>query len=400
MHRRELVPAALLSGALLAPLAARAAAQTVPLETTLQPYLGRYGLPALAAAVQTGGTLAAAGAVGTRRAGFDIPVTRRDPFSIGSDTKAMTSLIAAIFVEQGKLGWQTTVAEVFPELAGTMNAGLKGVTLVQLLSHTSGIPSDNDAFFALMIESFAQDGLNLDELRYWLVKKWSPLPLESPPGTRFAYSNMGYTLVGAILERTAKSTWEELIVEHVFTPFGFATAGLGPAASLGRVDAPLGHLPRENAPPKPMLAGPNGDVPEIIGPAGSAHLSIVEFASWAGWNAGEGRRPPSLVRPETLRKLHTPVIKIPMPGAAPGTPAAGGYGLGWGTITADYSSEPLIQHSGSNGMNLAMVMLQPKHDFAMVMATNVGGTKADDALRALAAALYGRFGPAPKGATP
>ena len=391
MQRRELIPAALAAGALLTPLAARAA--PAPLAASLRPYLARYNLPALAAAVVAGGAVIAAGAAGTRRAGADIPVTERDAFGIGSDTKAMTALLAAIFVEQGKLGWETTVGAVFPELAATMDAGLKTVTLVQLLSHTSGLPSDNDAFIALITQSFAQDG-NLDELRYWLVKQWSTRPLQSPPGSRFAYSNMGYTLVGAILERTAKSTWEELIVAQVFTPFGFVTAGFGPPASLGRTDAPLNHLVQPDGTLTPMLAGPNGDAPEIIGPAGTVHLSILEFAAWAGWNAGEGRRGPALVRADTLRKLHTPVIAVAAPGAAPGTPAQGGYGLGWGTVKMSCSSEPFIQHSGSNGMDLAMVFLQPAHDFAMVMVTNVGGAKADEALRTLAAALYGRFGPA------
>ena len=58
----------------------------------------------------------------------------------------MTSLVAGMLVEEGRLRWDSPVGEVFPELAGRMDAGLRGVTLQQLLSHTSGIPSDNEAF--------------------------------------------------------------------------------------------------------------------------------------------------------------------------------------------------------------------------------------------------------------
>ena len=82
--------------------------------------------------------------MGTRRAGVNIPVTINDRFHLGSDTKAMTSLLAAMLVEEGKLRWNTTLAEVFPELAEKMDAGFRNVTLEQLLSHTSGIPSDNE----------------------------------------------------------------------------------------------------------------------------------------------------------------------------------------------------------------------------------------------------------------
>lgn len=396
MHRRSLLRAAMLTPVALAPAEASAQASNPgdSLDATLQSYLARYDLPALAAAVVLNGTIIAAGAVGTRRAGTDTPVRLQDRFHIGSNTKAMTSLIAAMDVEAGKLRWDTTVGEVFPEMDATMDAGLRGVTLAQFLSHSSGIPSDNATLTDLIERSFAQSG-NLDELRYWLVKQWSTQPLQSRPGTRFAYANMNYVMAGAILERTDRTTWEELAATRVFDPFGLRTAGFGPQASLGRVDAPLGHLVGDDGRLKPMLAGPNGDNPVILGPAGTVHLSILDFAAWAAWNAGEGRRGPAVVRPETLRKLHTKVIDMPPnPDAAPGTPSQGGYGLGWGIATLPYSPEPFVTHAGSNGMNLAFIMLQPARDFAMVLATNVGGARADRALKGVAKQLYGRFGPA------
>jgi hypothetical protein len=137
----------------------------------------------------------------------------------------------------------------------------------------------------------------------------------------------------------------------------------------------------------------------VVGPAGAAHLSILDFAAWAGWNAGEGRRGPALVKPETLKLLHTARATIPpRPGAAPGTPDGGGsYCLGWGILGMPFSTEPFVTHTGSNTMNLAMVFLQPRLDFAMVMATNAGTKKADAMLRQVAEALYTRFGPAKRG---
>lgn len=370
-------------------------AQGDSLATSLLPFLARYGLPALAAAVVQDGRIIARGAVGTRRIGTDNPVAIDDRFHIGSDTKAMTSLLAAIFVEQGKLRWDSTIGDIFPELMATMDAGVKVVDLEQLLSHTSGMPSDSDADWKLAEQSYAQPQMNLDDLRYWLAKQLVARPLQAKPGTRFAYSNMGYTLAGAMLERIGKKTWEELIAQHVFDAFGFKTAGFGPQASLGRVDAPLGHATLSDGTLKPMLAGPDGDNPLVIGPAGTVHLSVLDFAAWAGWNAGEGRRGPALVRAETLRKLHTKVIDMPpRPDAKPGTPSQGGYGLGWGIVTMPFSPEPFVFHGGSNEMNLANIMLQPNSDFGMVLMTNRSGAPADQALNAVAEALYKQFGPA------
>jgi CubicO group peptidase (beta-lactamase class C family) len=116
----------------------------ISLNSLLNPYLTRYDLPAIAAAVVKDGKVISAGAVDTRRAGVKIPVTINDRFHLGSDTKAMTALLTAMLVEEGKLRWDTTTAEIFPELADKMDPGFRRVTLEQLLSHTSGIPSDNE----------------------------------------------------------------------------------------------------------------------------------------------------------------------------------------------------------------------------------------------------------------
>jgi CubicO group peptidase (beta-lactamase class C family) len=317
----------------------------------------------------------------------------------------MTSLLAATYVEEGKLRWESTLADVFPELAEKMDSGLRQVTLVQFLSHTSGVPSDievgrSDVFINLLEKSLTQDG-NLDDLRYWLVKQWSTQPLVSEPGTTFAYANMNYIIAGAMIERVGGKTWDELITERLFTPLGLRTAGLGCQSTLGRVDAPLGHAMVDGK-LKAFLAGPDGDVPAIMGPAGIAHMSVLDFARWAGWNAGEGKRGPKLVRPETLKKLHTAVTAVikmrEIPGVAPGTPPRGRYALGWFELVVDWAPEPLVFHQGSNAMNLAHIWVEPQRDFAMVVVTNIGTEKAADELFALASELYAKFGPRSLGA--
>ncbi|MDD5205531.1 MAG: serine hydrolase [Desulfobacterales bacterium] len=364
------------------------------LNSILTPYLTKYELPALAAAVVKDGKIVSAGAVGTRRHGTDVPVTLSDRFHLGSDTKAMTSLLAAMLVEDGRLPWDATVGGVFPEVADSMDPDFRRITLQQLLTHTSGIPSDDQNLFEVLKGSMEQDG-NLDELRYWFFLQWSKRPLQRKPGVGFAYSNVGYTIVGAMIERVSGKTWEELVVERIFTPLNLRSAGLGPQATVGKIDAPLGHV-RINGKVKAFLSGANGDVPPILGPAGIAHMSILDFAAWAGWNAGEGRRGPFLVKPETMRKLHTPFVTMPeKKDPPPGTPPGGKYALGWGELTMEWAKRPLIYHGGSNSMNLAHIWLDPETDFAMVTSTNISDRKANEALYGLARELYRVSHPAP-----
>ena len=368
-----------------------AASAQASLDATLKKYSAEYKLPALAAAVVKDGKVVAIGAVGTRKLGANIPVTLDDRFHIGSDTKAMTALLCAMLVEEGKLRWNSSMAELYPELAEKMDARLKTVTVEQLLSHTGGLPADSDEMWSWLIKSIYEDG-NLNDTRYWMVKQISTMPLPHTPGEKMVYSNLGYTVAGAIAERITGKTWEELMVERIFVPLGLRSAGLGPQSSLGKIDAPLGHL-EIGGKVVPLLAGSNGEVPTIYGPAGVAHMSVRDFAKWAGWNSGQGKHGPALVQAGTLKKLHTMVTSLPPnPDAAPGTPSGGSYGLGWGALNVDWSPYPILYHGGSNGRNLAHIWLDPKRDLAMVVMSNIATRQANEAFYALAPELYRRYG--------
>ena len=319
--------------------------------------------------------------------GADIPVTIHDKFHLGSDGKAMTATIAGMMIEEGKLKWDSTLGDVFPELKKTMAPGVEKVTLEQLLSHTSGMRADDENLMKLLKDSFDVDG-DLNDQRYWLLKESVKLPLVAEPSKAWAYNNRGYTIAGAMIERVSGKAWDELIVERIFEPFELTTAGLGTQSTLGKIDAPLGHVVQKDGKVKSYMAGPNADNSLILGPAGTLHLSILDLATWAGWNAGNGTRAPcNIVKPEMVEKIHTPVFTIKGENR-PGTPPEGKYAHGWGWVTVDWAPYPLLYHGGSNGKNLAQIWIDKKKDIAIVIMTNIGGQQADDALRGIAKELY------------
>lgn len=360
------------------------------LDSSLAPYLEKYRLPALAAAVVKNGEIIAAGATGLRRVDDNIFVSIDDRFHLGSDTKAMTSLLAAMFIEgSNKLEWTSTLGDIFPEL--TMYPALARTTVWQLMSHTSGLPGDNEEVLELYFSAILEEG-NLDEIRYWMLQQWSSKESFHGNAGEFNYSNLGYTFLGAVIEKVAGRTWEELITEKVFDALNLDTAGLGPQATLGRTDAAMPHVIVDKE-AKAILGGLNADVPAFIGPAGVAHMSVLDFAAWAGWNSGQGKRGPELVQPETLARLHQWVVKMPdKKDPPPGTPPGGRYGLGWGELDVDWTDRPLLYHGGSNGMNLAHIWIDLEQDLAMVTMTNISGEKASTALFTLAEELYHKFG--------
>lgn len=358
------------------------------LETYLDEVRSEYGLPALAAAVVKGGEVTDAAATGTRVAHGDIPVTIDDRFHLGSNTKSMTATLAGALVEEGKLRWDSTVGEVLGEDIDGLSDSLSKATLAQLLSHSSGVPGDTDEMMDLYFNVDVFD-YNLPELRRHTLESWAANEVSIPDGSPFQYANFGYMIAGMMMEKAAGTPWEAMVHERIFDPLDMETAGLGPQATFGLIDAPVGHRVDADGNVTPMFWGPAADVPPVIGPAGNAHMSVLDYAKWAAWNAGKASRGPALLEPETLATIQAEHVRTPArENPPPGTPSTGGYGLGWGVVEFDWADHPILTHNGSNSMNLARIVVDTDRDLAVVVLTNFPGAGANEAAGKVMEHLY------------
>ncbi len=381
------------------------AARADDLKADMETVRAQYELPAIAAAVVKDGKPLAIGATGVRALGTDVKVTIEDRFHLGSDTKAMTATLAGMLVDEGKLSWTTTVGEVLgPALKAAGLATLKpefaAITLEQLLSHTSGIPSDTEEIYNLYVGTSEYD-MSMAARRLAIIADWgSKHTPKVPDANPFQYANLGYMTVGAMVETAAGEPWESLITRRIFDALELKTAGLGPQVTPGRLDAASGHLVDDAGKVTPMPWGPAADVPEALGPAGTAHMSIGDFATWAAWNADGGKRGPALVKPDTLATLHKPRVAMEISNPKPGTPKSGQYASGWGIMKMNWTPRSILTHNGSNSKNLATIFIDPEIDLAIVVATNIPGEKADQALLAVCKLLYERYAGATVSSTP
>jgi CubicO group peptidase (beta-lactamase class C family) len=347
-----------LAGFASLPTPAAESLQPRDLAALLKPLRDAHDMPAMAGAVVQGGRLVALGATGVRKRGADEPVTPADRFHIGSCTKSMTATLIATYVEEGRLAWTTTVGEAFPDQKGTMHEGWRGVTLEQLLTHRAGAPATLDAD-GLWGRLWAHTGTPVEQRRTLVegVTRRSPDP---PPGTRHVYSNAGYAIAGAMLEKAAGRPWETLMRERLFEPLGMASAGFGAPGTTGRLDQPLGHT----AAGKPVELGPGSDNPAAIGPGGTVHCTLADWARYAALHLPGGRGGVRL-KPETFDRLHAP---------APGEGQA--YAMGWVVCDRDWGGGRVLMHAGTNTIWYAVVWLAPKRDFAVLVAANQGGDAA------------------------
>ena len=350
-------------------MAAAGPAATPDLSKLLEEVRAKHRLPALACAVVRSNVVVAQAVVGVRKAGDPTPATLADVWHHGSLTKSMTATLAALLVEDGKIAWTDTLADVFPADVSKMDPAWRSVTLEQLLGHRGGAPDPAWLEEKGLWAGFWKSPGSPRRQRRWLREAVTALPPQHTPDTEHVYSNTGYILAGAMLEEHADKPWEDLVTERVFRPLGMRSAGFGAPGSPGRPDPPWGHTlswPLRNL--QPVAPGPQADNPPGLGPAGTVHCSLPDLTTYLMAHvSGELGRPTPLGLPTAAwRKLHTAL-------------ALQAYALGWGVARRSWSGGDALNHTGSNTMWFSNAWLAPRRDFAVVVLTNVGG---DDAAKA------------------
>jgi CubicO group peptidase (beta-lactamase class C family) len=312
--------------------------------------LTQHKVPAMAGAIVTSAGLQKMGAAGWRKAGDPTPATVDDQWHLGSDTKAMTATVIARFVERGLLRWDSAVSQVLPE-AGP---GWDKVTLDHLLTHRAGIAI---------------------EPNYWDIPTRAAAvliitarPPATVPGSTYHYSNSGYVLAGAMLERVAGQPWEALIRSELWEPLHMEGCGFGGMGTPGRVDQPWQHKGTGEV----AGNGPQTDNPPVMGPAGTLHMPIKAWASFIADQLKGARGELALLSTPSYKHL-----QAPWPG--------GEYALGWIAVQRSWAKGAALTHTGSNTMSTAVVWMAPGVDMAVLVNCNQGEADAacDDAAVAL-----------------
>ncbi len=309
------------------------------------------GLPGMAVLEVRNGRVAWELVGGVREKGTQDRVRAGDLWHLGSNGKPMTATLIARLVERGELSWSDRLEELLPELAAVVHPGYREVTLLDLVSHRSGLAANTDASF---VAAFDHDPRPLPEQRLAYLRRALNEAPAAPRGT-YHYSNTGFVAAGAAAERATGGTFEDLLRREVFHPLRMKSADFGPT-SRGQ---PLGHVDGV------ALTPPRGDNPLMWAPAGGMHMSLGDWAKFAVDQMKGRRGDGKLLQASAYRFLHTPLE---------GT----GPAIDWGVEKKPYG--PLLIHTGSNGAWYAITALAPDLLNAVVIATNeeAGGAAASD----------------------
>lgn len=238
------------------------------LSDTLSALARKHQVPGAQLAIHHDGATVAV-EVGELRHATGYPVDRDAAFPIGSVGKTFTATLAMILVADGDLELDAPLGEHVPELGGLGDE----LTLRQLLSHTGGFadgPSSEGALTA--------------SLRRYVSDHCGPQNLVLPPGTGFSYSNMGYVLVGHVIERITGMTWWDAMESILLIPLGIEPRFVGVS---GRRPLAAGHSVNTAT---GRTRSVSQSLPLALAPAGGLAMSAVDLVALGLTQLG-GRTP-------------------------------------------------------------------------------------------------------------
>ena len=324
----------------------------------------RHNLPALGAIVVAGGVTVEQAVDGRRSINATTSVTLNDKWHLGSVSKAMTATLAAVLVEQSIISWDTTPADIWPGDIATMHSAYHDVTVVQLLAHQAGLQPDQGMIPSIALTADDAPGTVIEKRRLW-AKELLELNPANAVGA-FNYANGGYIVVGAMLETLTGQSWEELMASNVFAPLGMLDTGFGAPGTPGQLDQPWGHW-IQGGQLVSLPPGPGADSQLAIGPAGTIHTTMNDYALFMFAHLEGELGIPGLVSVQTFRFLHTPV-------------GAHDYALGWRVETGQpWSQGPILFHLGTNLRWVASAGIVPGLNTGVLIVTNSGTQAAVDA---------------------
>jgi D-alanyl-D-alanine carboxypeptidase len=350
---RAAVPLLLAAALALPWLAAPARAELSPaarraVDAAAEKALAESGAPGASIAVIQDSAIAYVHAYGKARLAPALAATTAMRYPVGSISKQFTAALICLLAADGKLALDTPVGRFLPDLTRAND-----VTIRQLLSHTAGIRDywPQDYAPAEMLEPITPRAL---------MNRWARQPLDFEPGTRWQYSNTGFTVAGAIAEQAGGQPLFEQLRGRIFAPLGMASVLDVDQGRLGP-DDPTGYMEYALGPLRPAPKEGRG----WLFAMGGLAMTAEDLARWdLGLVAGP------VPGPDVVRALSTEVVLANGAGTR--------YGLGLGVRIEN--DRRLLAHDGEVCGFTAENRVYPEQRAAIVVMVNQDASTASGAI--------------------
>jgi CubicO group peptidase (beta-lactamase class C family) len=270
------------SAAAAAPLAPETRAA---IDREVQAVLAKTGAPSASIAVVKDGELAYAKAYGQARLNPDVAATPGARYPIGSISKQFTAAAVLLLAQDGKLSLDDPVGKYVPGLTEGDR-----ITIRQVLSHTSG-------YRDFWPQDYVPPEMLQPTTHEHIMDKWAKIPLDFQPGAQWQYSNTGYTIAGAIVEKVSGQSLFAFQKARIFAPLHMTGVTEYDARPLSPPDA-AGYTRYALGPVRPAPKEGAG----WLFAAGALAMRPTDLAIW---NVSQIDR--SLLEPASYDAMQTPI---------------------------------------------------------------------------------------------
>lgn len=309
----------------------------------------KYKIPSLSVMLLSQDKVMVHESFGVRKNGEDDKVTNSDSFHLGSCGKAFTASLILKLYDEGKLSLDDSVTKYIKSLDAKK---FEDVKIKHLLSHSAGIVGNVEG--KPWEDMFSFD-ITPSEGRNIAVNYLNMAKRIGKGGTVYEYSNIGYMLLGQIIEKVESKPFEVVISEKLFQPFKMKSCSFGPAGRNDSTAQPWAHRLEKGKyiPQDPKLI--NSDNPPAMSPAGGISCSQSDWGNFIKFVMDVGSN-----RDYLSKEARSYMSKANLDNYTFGA---------WGKVSRDWSGV-LLAHAGSNTLNYSYAIVGLDKKFAFLINTN------------------------------
>ena len=346
--REESGPGGLFNTAILTP-----ADMTEGPDEFARRWMRRWKVPGASIAVVENGRPTFSRGYGFRDRKARLPATPRTVYGLASVTKSFTAMAILRLEEEGNLSTGDPVVRHLPEFGTPDPRATRRITIHHFLTHTSGLPPLPSIYYT-SVRSRGRDlpfdprvarrvGIDPDhapidtyeEMMEFL--RTTPYRLLGPPGRYFSYSNEGFGLLGAVIERASGQSHESYLEEEVLRPAGMRSTTYDSGVLFRFPEVTTLYSPRRTGARHGFVPSEEWWNDSCLRASGGLRSNVQDLARYVELYLNDGRvEGERILSSASIRKMTAPHVEV-VPGVSYG------YGV---EVRPDYHGTPLVFHSG------------------------------------------------------
>lgn len=316
-----------------------------------------WGVPGMSVGIVKEGKLVFSKGYGTIEAGKNITPNAQSLYAIASNSKAFTSAIIGILVQEGKLKWDDKVRKYLPYFALYDDYVSEQTTIKDLLSHRVGLGT------------FSGDIMwyNADFSSEEIIKHARYLKPEYGFRAGFGYSNVMFITAGEIIEKVTGKSWYENVKEKILLPLGMnrTIVNINEIPNLGNAASPHALINHTENKPIPYTSW------EEIASTGGLISCVEDLSKWVIFNLNNGiNGKDTILTASTRNAVWTLQNSFPVSRVRESETGTtfGGYGLGW--FVGNYFGKLRIYHTGGYDGMITSINMLPEEKLGVIVLTN------------------------------